>query len=277
MTTIHVPPEFPLNRRMRKAVRRGKLEVVREGEHSSSGGGARDRVFIYWDNSNIFIGARGTAKSAKARGLPAAGGQVRINFSGLVSLALAGREGLAIPGRRPVMVAASTPPDNKALWESMEGHKEVHPLKKFDRRGRKKQNVPGKEQNVPDLQLQLHMMWDALDSLGAPGVAVLLSGDKHFIPSLERMRAVGWGVEVLAWKRGSDRVREWVRKAADENVVFIPLDGHFEAVTYEVSPPRARERRKDPGEWKVTRHSAELTEEALARRPKASPCPPGKR
>ena len=29
MTTIHVPPEFPLNRRMRRAVRCGKLRVVR--------------------------------------------------------------------------------------------------------------------------------------------------------------------------------------------------------------------------------------------------------
>ena len=31
MQTIHVSPDFPLNRRMRKAVRRGKLRVVREG------------------------------------------------------------------------------------------------------------------------------------------------------------------------------------------------------------------------------------------------------
>ena len=40
MTTIHISPEFPLNRRMRKAVRRGKLRVVREGgERSELGGG----------------------------------------------------------------------------------------------------------------------------------------------------------------------------------------------------------------------------------------------
>ena len=40
MTTIHVSPEFPLNRRMRKAVWRGKLQVVREGgERLSLGGG----------------------------------------------------------------------------------------------------------------------------------------------------------------------------------------------------------------------------------------------
>ena len=40
MRTIYVSPEFPLNRRMRKDARRGKLQVVREGgERSSLGGG----------------------------------------------------------------------------------------------------------------------------------------------------------------------------------------------------------------------------------------------
>ena len=40
MRTIHISPEFPLNRRMRRAVRRGKLRVVREGgERLSLGGG----------------------------------------------------------------------------------------------------------------------------------------------------------------------------------------------------------------------------------------------
>ena len=40
MKTIFVSPEFPLNRRMRRAVRRGKLRVVREGgERLSLGGG----------------------------------------------------------------------------------------------------------------------------------------------------------------------------------------------------------------------------------------------
>ena len=39
MPTIHVSPEFPLNRRMRKAVRRGKLQVVREGGENPSMGG----------------------------------------------------------------------------------------------------------------------------------------------------------------------------------------------------------------------------------------------
>ena len=40
MQTIYVSPEFPLNRRMRKAVQRGKLKVACEGgENPSMGGG----------------------------------------------------------------------------------------------------------------------------------------------------------------------------------------------------------------------------------------------
>ena len=40
MRTIYVSPDFPLNRRMRKDIRRGKLQVVREGgERLSLGGG----------------------------------------------------------------------------------------------------------------------------------------------------------------------------------------------------------------------------------------------
>ena len=40
MRTIYVSPDFPLNRRMRKDIRRGKLQVVREGgERLTMGGG----------------------------------------------------------------------------------------------------------------------------------------------------------------------------------------------------------------------------------------------
>ena len=43
MRTVCVSPDFPLNRRMRKAVRRGKLNVVREGE--SEGAAAKSHVW----------------------------------------------------------------------------------------------------------------------------------------------------------------------------------------------------------------------------------------
>ena len=44
MQTIRVSSEFSLNRRMRKAVQRGKLQVVREGEENSSTGGEYEEL-----------------------------------------------------------------------------------------------------------------------------------------------------------------------------------------------------------------------------------------
>ena len=58
MRIIHVSPEFTLNRRMRKAVRRGKLQVVREDEENLSLGG--DQAV------DAFV----SAFAAKTRGIP---------------------------------------------------------------------------------------------------------------------------------------------------------------------------------------------------------------
>ena len=46
MQTIFVSPDFPLNRRMRKAVQRGKLQVVREGGERSALGGGGGREWV---------------------------------------------------------------------------------------------------------------------------------------------------------------------------------------------------------------------------------------
>ena len=45
MSMIFVSPDFPLNRRMRKAIRRGKLQVFREGgARSALGGGIASKL-----------------------------------------------------------------------------------------------------------------------------------------------------------------------------------------------------------------------------------------
>ena len=64
MRTIYVFPEFPLNRWMRKDIRRGKPQVVRmRGESSPLGGGDKKILgFIYLApqtrNLGIFRGAK---------------------------------------------------------------------------------------------------------------------------------------------------------------------------------------------------------------------------
>ena len=107
-------------------------------------------VFVYWDNSNIY--ARAKAVAAKKEGA-AARRRVRINFERLMRLAHAGRL------MEKAVVAGSAPPlPEEAIWRRMAGVRGVTTLKMFHRGGRS-----GKEQEVPDLRLQLRMAGDALD------------------------------------------------------------------------------------------------------------------
>ena len=78
MRTIYVSPEFPLNRRMRKDVRRGKLQVIREGGENSSLGGGGAQMWAVLENPgnghpdvDILREVDNTLASAKiARALP---------------------------------------------------------------------------------------------------------------------------------------------------------------------------------------------------------------
>ena len=177
-----------------------------------------DKVFIYWDNSNIFIGARDVAAEREGKW---ARYRVRVHFEAMLRLACAWRK------MEKAVVAGSVPPEARGLWEKLRGYGvEVEEL--FDRGS-------GKEQEVPDERLQLRMMGDALVR-SPPGVAVLLTGDgkgrergKGFHHTLELMHGKGWRVELLAWDRDcKPQMREWARK----NGVYVPLNDHYKSVTY---------------------------------------------
>ena len=194
-----------------------------------------DRVFIYWDNSNIFHEAQ---RLAEERGEgPDARNRVRIHFESLLRLAHADRP------MRKALAAGSVPPEMRQLWNRMES-KGVE-VRLFDR------GDPGRsEQDVPDRVLQLRMLEDALDFNGDPGVVVLLTGDgagyhegTGFHSTLERMHKRGWRVEILSWAHSTNqRMRRW----AEANGVFVSLDDFYEAITFmepsrpgfELAPPR---------------------------------------
>ena len=179
-----------------------------------------NKVFIYWDNSNIFIGAR--ALTEEREGYDAQF-RSRIHFHNLLELARAGR-----PVEK-ALAASSVPPELRALWNRMEA--EGIEVKLFDRgeswRG---------EQEWPDQALQTQMLRDLADYNGDPGIAVLLTGDGKgfydgvgFHADIERMHRRGWCVEVLSWGQScNQRMRKW----AEENGIFIPLDDYYESITY---------------------------------------------
>ncbi|MDE2800451.1 MAG: NYN domain-containing protein [Gemmatimonadota bacterium] len=177
------------------------------------------KVFIYLDNSNIFISAQETAaeregESARAR--------VRIHFRNLLALAHAGR-----PIERAIAVG-SIPPELRQVWNRLENEDvEVQLLE----RGA----LHGSEQGV-DQVLQTIMLRDTVDYNGVPGIAVLLTGDGSgfvdgvgFHADIERMHRRGWDIEVLSWRHSCNRrMREW----AEEYGKFIALDDFYNSITF---------------------------------------------
>lgn len=178
-------------------------------------------VFVYWDNSNIYHEAQRLAEERD--GTPGARHLVRIHFDNLLDLAVGGRT-LA-----KAVAAGSIPPEMQQLWNRMENRGVLVQL--FDRgdRGRG-------EQEVPDQWLQLRMLEDALDHNGRPGTVALLTGDgagyaegKGFHRTLERMHKRDWRIEVLSWAHSC---HQGMRRWAEANGVFVPLDDHYEAITF---------------------------------------------
>ena len=179
------------------------------------------RVFVYWDNSNVLHEAQRLADERECT--PNARYLVRVHFDNLLRLAAADR-----PLARAV-AAGSVPPEMQQLWNRMEnGGVDV---KLFDRGERFRG-----EQEVPDRWLQLRMLEDALDNNGHPGVVTLLTGDgagyaegQGFHSTLKRMHTRGWRVEVLSWAHSCNQgMRRW----AEANGIFVPLDDHYEAITF---------------------------------------------
>ena len=179
------------------------------------------KVFVYWDNSNIFIEAQRLAddqeKSSNARQ------RARIHFDNLLRLAHANRP----IGK--IMAAGSIPPEMRQLWNRME-NKGVK-VELFDRGA-----IDQGEQNAPDRILQLRMLEDGLDNNGRPGIIVLLTGDgagyregAGFHSTLERLHNRNWQIEVLSWVNACNkRMREWT----EENGIFVALDDFYDSITF---------------------------------------------
>ena len=180
-----------------------------------------EEVFIYWDNSNIFIEAQRLAEERNEH--VDARYRVRINFDNMLQLAHANRP------MRKALAAGSVPPELRQLWNRMENQGVQVEL--FNRI---RSDIG--EREIPDRILQLRMLEDAMDFNGDPGIVVLMTGDgagylegAGFHSTLERMHRRGWRIEILSWAHSCNyRMREW----AEQNGVFIPLDDFYDSITF---------------------------------------------
>ena len=182
-----------------------------------------DKVFVYWDNSNIFISAQEVATELEG---DAVRYRVRLHFRHLMELARAGRD------IERAIAVGSIPPELRHVWNRLEN--EGFTVQLLERGA-----IQSREQGV-DQALQTVMLRDTVDYNGDPGIAVLLTGDGSgfadgvgFHADLERMRNRGWRIEVLSWRHNCNRrMREW----AEEQGTFIALDDFYESVTF-LEPP----------------------------------------
>ena len=180
-----------------------------------------NRVFIYWDNSNIFHEAQRLAEE-RSEG-PNARYRIRVHFDNMLRLAHADR-----PIERALAVG-SVPPEMRQLWNRMESN--GIEVRLFDRGSRERD-----EQEMPDRLLQLRMLEDALDYNGSPGIVVLLTGDgagylegAGFHSTLKRMHRRNWRIEIVPWVHAcNQRMRHW----AESDGVFVPLDDFYDAITF---------------------------------------------
>ena len=180
-----------------------------------------ERIFIYWDNSNIFHEVQRQAEE-RSEG-SGARYRVRIHFDNLLRLAHADR-----PVEK-ALAAGSVPPEMRQLWNRMENRGVEVQL--FDRGSAERG-----EQEMPDRILQLRMLEDALDHNGDPGIVVLLTGDgagylegAGFHRTLERMHRRGWRVEILSW---ADATNQRMRRWAEANGRFVALDDFYYSITF---------------------------------------------
>ena len=191
-----------------------------------------NRVFVYWDNSDVFVGAQQVAAEREG---DSARYRVRLHFRRLLELARAERE------IEHAIAVGSIPPELRHVWNRLENEGvTVHLLE----RGA----LQGREQGV-DQMLQTAMLRDAFDYNGDPGIAVVLTGDGSgfadgvgFHADMQRMRNRGWRIEVLSWRHSCNRrMREW----AEDEGVFIALDDFYESITF-LEPPAPGQPIADP-------------------------------
>ena len=176
-------------------------------------------VFVFWDNSNIFISAKTVARGFEG---DSAYYQIRIDFDHMMQLARANRP------LEYALAVGSVPPPMRHVWNRME---QAGVQVELFERGTESQ----REQAV-DQALQVQMLRKAFDYNGNPGIAVVLTGDGQgfmdgvgFHADLDRMHARGWGVEVIAWEQTCNpRMREWARNVGE----FIALEDYYHSVTF---------------------------------------------
>jgi hypothetical protein len=181
-------------------------------------------LFVYVDNSNVWI--EGRRASAIQKGLARTAYEAKTkditdpdwtyDFGRLYELACP--DGSKV-GRAKLF--GSRPPQNDSLWQlARENGFEVEV---FDRSagGREKEVDTGIVTTMLEDSFAPYMQAERGDK------AVLLAGDRDYVPALKSLKGRGFGTRVVFWDHATSRD---LALEADE---FIPLDPHLEHLAFD--------------------------------------------
>lgn len=175
-------------------------------------------LYVYVDNSNVWIGGQqlaavraGLAPNVDAaRELDLEDRTWQHDFGDLHRLSMKGGESIA----RALLIGSKPRPDDK-VWQ--QARADGFEVEVFERAGSGEKEV--------DTSIVRYMIEDSYEKMQAGDLAVLISGDRDFLPAVESLAERGFPTRVVAWEFAlSSRLRE----AAAE---FVPLDPWFDELT----------------------------------------------
>lgn len=152
----------------------------------------RKLVFMFVDNSNIFIGAKYSVAALEQAGewdqkkTTRHLSNCRVDYGFLMSHILGGRQ----LGAPPLLVG-SRPPLNDTIWETIKG--QGFDVTIFDR------NTANKEKRV---DTTIAVQATACVCKQKPAVLVIVAGDGDYDPVVTVATDHGWSIEIYSWKTG---------------------------------------------------------------------------
>jgi uncharacterized LabA/DUF88 family protein len=181
--------------------------------------GSAPPIWIYVDNSNIWIGAKRLA--SKVKGFQSyKDHRVRINIGNLTDVVAKSRD------VKTGTLYGSEPPQIDSVWDKIREHKH------WTVKTKKKSYLTHKEKEV-DAQLLVDVTEVACTTpVSERGTIVLITGDADMCPAVEKiMEYDGWKVEIYMWQDSlSSRLQKLSK--TNENVICEPLDNHMMDVVF---------------------------------------------
>ena len=175
--------------------------------------------WIYVDQSNLWI--EGKRVSAVSKGMAASLNDAmnekivdqgwRVSFGELYNIITEDNPGVIARA----VIYGSSPAEEDPIWEmARKAGFEVIIIPR---------NAANKEKKI-DTSIVTEMMFDALTRADDGDMIILVSGDKDFVPPVEKLAATGTQIDVVFW----DHAAKELKNVADN---FRPLDDYLSRLT----------------------------------------------